>query len=93
MMRSSPSASTWLQTRRMHNSFVKVYGPCEYFLFSFSLHINEVFGSGKTRYLKDTFVFLFSRKWLKDANEEGSEDERLPSDEGDPKHLTTRRTN
>lgn len=61
-----------------------------FFLFAY---INEFFGLGKTRYLKDTFVFLCLRKWVKDANEEGSEDERLPSDEGDPKHLTTRRTN
>lgn len=33
------------------------------------------------------------RKWAEDAHEESSEDERLPADEDDQKHLTTRWTN
>lgn len=49
----------------------------------------------KTKLLveKSLFACVCLREWVKDAYEESSEDERLPSDEDDQKHLTAWRTN
>lgn len=38
-------------------------------------------------------MVYYYRKWIKNANEEGSENERLPADENDQKHFTTWRSN
>lgn len=39
-----------------------------------------------------TLCLCVYRKWTEDAHEESPEDERLPPDENDPKHLAARRT-